>query len=360
MPAATGRGAGPGSRVPGQPFYNPAMALNRDLSVLLVEAEAARLGRAPVFADVLAGAGARSLRVAREVEADVDVHANDAGEAAGRALSKAAASSKRITVHHREAHAFLASGRFDIVDLDPYGSPMPFADAAIRATRHGGLLCATATDTAALCGTFPRVTRRRYDAAHELHKWPWRAEVGLRILAGALVRAASRQERGATPVLSVAAGHWMRVVVRVTDGAAAGDTAMERLGHAWAEETTGNGCVGDAPAATPSAGPVWSGPLHDASLVAALQDARSPKRLACARQLNELLPQLAAEGDPRCPAFWLDPDPLARVIGSPPPRRDRLMARLREAGFVAERSHIEPKGIRTDADLAGLKACWTD
>lgn len=48
---------------------------------------------------------------------------------------------------HRE------KGRFDMVDLDPYGSAAPFLDAAVQCVNDGGLLCVTCTDLAVLAGT---------------------------------------------------------------------------------------------------------------------------------------------------------------------------------------------------------------
>ncbi|MCA1820068.1 MAG: hypothetical protein LC620_08500, partial [Halobacteriales archaeon] len=237
------RGA-PGTRLKGQPFYNPGMALNRDLSVLLAEAFAKRKGREIDVVDALAGTGARALRLAHEVQAPLIVHANDGDANAVLALRKGASTNgidpQRLQVTEGDAHLLLATRRFDVVDLDPCGSPAPFLDAALRSVRHGGLVCATATDTGALAGKFPRVCRRRYDAHHGLHKAAWRAEVGLRVLGGAVVRAAARFERTATPVLSIASGHWMRVMARVEDGPQ-GDRALRQLRKATLEPATGNG-----------------------------------------------------------------------------------------------------------------------
>src|ERR1044071_4317399 len=67
----------PGKREKGKPFYNPGMAMNRDLSVLLVEACARGKGREVDVADALAGTGARAVRLAREVKGRIVVHAND-------------------------------------------------------------------------------------------------------------------------------------------------------------------------------------------------------------------------------------------------------------------------------------------
>lgn len=36
--------------------------------------------------------------------------------------------------------------KFDVVDVDPYGSPSPFVDAAVQCVADGGLLMVTATD----------------------------------------------------------------------------------------------------------------------------------------------------------------------------------------------------------------------
>src|SRR5688500_7280579 len=191
----------PGTKAKGLPFYNPGMALNRDLSVLLVEAHARATGREVDVLDALAGTGARSVRLAHEVQAPVVVHANDGDPAAVDAVRRAAAANgvpaARLAVTEGDAYVRMASRRFDVVDLDPYGSPMPFVDAAIHAVRHGGLVCATATDTGALAGAFPKACRRRYDAHHGLNGAPWRSEVGLRILGGALVRSAARFDRSA-------------------------------------------------------------------------------------------------------------------------------------------------------------------
>lgn len=37
---------------------------------------------------------------------------------------------------------------YEVVDLDPYGSPSQFLDSAVQAVADGGLLCVTATDMA--------------------------------------------------------------------------------------------------------------------------------------------------------------------------------------------------------------------
>lgn len=40
----------------------------------------------------------------------------------------------------------ISKSRFNCIDLDPYGSPSPFIDAAVQSVSDGGLLMVTATD----------------------------------------------------------------------------------------------------------------------------------------------------------------------------------------------------------------------
>ncbi len=351
----------PGGREKGKPFYNPGMALNRDLSVLLVEAFAKARRREVDVVDALAGTGARAVRLAKEVDAPIVVHANDGQAEAIVALRRAAKENhvpdSRLTIHESDAHVLLASRRFDVVDLDPCGSPMPFLDAAVRSVRHGGLVCATATDTGALAGAFPRVCRRRYGAHHGLNAAPWRAEVGLRILAGAMVRAAARFDRAATPMLSVSHGHWMRVVARVTDGPTPADAALGQLRNVVRDEDGIGHFVTLDEVRQPWAGPLWSGPLHDAAIVAGIKIAAEGKVLARRREVMALCEVLQQEAAPDAPPFWIVGHDWEADWGAPP-RRDTLIAWLQENGYRAARTHMDPQGVRTDAAASVLMGAW--
>ena len=52
--------------------------------------------------------------------------------------------------------------RFSIIDLDPYGSPSPFLDAAVQSLTEGGLLMITCTDMAVLCGNHSETCHAKY------------------------------------------------------------------------------------------------------------------------------------------------------------------------------------------------------
>jgi len=332
------------------PFYNPGMAWNRDLSVLIVAAFAKQKQRGFDVADLLGGTGARSVRIANEVEGDFKVTCNDGDpNACADAKRNAIANGveERLEIRNGSAASLLAGGRFDIVDLDPFGSPMPFLDDAVRATRHGGLLCISATDTAALAGRYPRVCERRYAAKHGLHRAIWRQEVGLRILAGAAIRSAGRHEKAARPVLCVAQGHWMRVVLAIEEGVHRADKAWKSLVDAEALPVGGR----LVPRGTGSyAGPLWGGPLHDAAFVQSIIDV-SGRPLADNRKTAAMLPIFKAEST--AAPFWFRAEQFSPPL---PIRREALIQQLQDAGHYASRTHMDPQGVRASPDAIATLA----
>jgi tRNA (guanine26-N2/guanine27-N2)-dimethyltransferase len=128
-------------------------------------------------------------------------------------------------------HRDLAT-RFDVVDLDPYGSASPFLDAAIQSVQEGGmfhpsqellwsnkdihhlgLLCVTCTDMAVLAGNHGETCHAKYGAmplrskaCHEMVCPCCRSRVlsthpkALRILLGSISTHASRYRRYIVPV----------------------------------------------------------------------------------------------------------------------------------------------------------------
>jgi tRNA (guanine26-N2/guanine27-N2)-dimethyltransferase len=53
---------------------------------------------------------------------------------------------------------------YDVIDLDPYGTAVPFLESALSAIGNGGLLAVTFTDMAVLCSRSPHVCFYKYGA----------------------------------------------------------------------------------------------------------------------------------------------------------------------------------------------------
>ncbi len=337
------------ARADGPVFYNPAMELARDVSVLVLRAVGSTGWR---VLDGLAGTGVRGVRYAVEGPPPSEVVLNDANPLAVALCELNAGTngvSDRVAVTRKRLQVLLHQERFDLVDVDPFGSPVEFLPGGVRAVRKNGLLTLTATDTPALCGSRPKPCLRRYGAR------PWRGdamhEVALRILAGAAVREAARSDRSAVPVLSMAEDHYVRVFLRVTEGARRADAALSSIGYAW---PTPDGDVGTGPTPPgkkgPWAGPLWLGPLHDREMVEAMRGDEGGPRSA---RLERLLDIWAEEAD--LPPLLLDSNRLAGRLKVPTPRMDRAIGRLREMGYQAGRAHTNPVGIKTNAPVEVLE-----
>ncbi|KAH8876388.1 hypothetical protein KSF78_0004941 [Schistosoma japonicum] len=105
------------------------------------------------------------------------------------------------------------SERFNVVDIDPFGTASPFLDSAVQCLHGGGLLCVTSTDMAVLCGSTPGTSMGKYGGI--AIKTGSTHEVGLRILLNALQLAASRHGKIIEPLLSLSVDFYARVFVRV-------------------------------------------------------------------------------------------------------------------------------------------------
>ena len=76
----------------------------------------------------------------------------------------------RVHVHQGDARLVMLRHEqcFDVVDLDPYGSPHALLDGGVQAVADGGLLCVTATDMAVLCGNHGEACWGKY-GSYPLH-----------------------------------------------------------------------------------------------------------------------------------------------------------------------------------------------
>ena len=108
------------------------------------------------------------------------------------------------------------SNRYDVIDLDPYGSPSQFLDAAVRSIRNGGLLCVTCTDMGPLCGASPETCHSKYGSVPI--KGTFCHEGALRIILRSIESHANRYARYIEPVLSLKADFYIRVFVKVHTG----------------------------------------------------------------------------------------------------------------------------------------------
>lgn len=345
----------------GPAFYNPAAKMNRDFSVAMSSALASGFPKACRFADALAGVGARGLRVATEVPEVDEVFLNDLNPIAIDAARRAAELNSivaRCKFSTKETCAFLQdratpADRYELNDIDPFGSPAPFLDCAVRAVRDQGVVSLTATDTAVLCGLYPKTAFRRY------HGYPLRSEycheVGVRLLLGAVAFCGMRMELGTAPLFSHSTRHYFRVYVRIVAGASKADETVDRLGfimHCFgcgsrkvsrSAEHVCDSCKGKFNVG----GPLWIGRLHDGETLAQLRNVCARMSMGgCARLVAR------AEEELDAPPTYFVPDRVADAFDVPSPSPTELIGALRSLGYRASRASLNPRAVRTDAPAA--------
>jgi len=347
-------------------FYNPRQELNRDLTIAALRAFADREPRARRYLDAMTASGIRGLRAAVDgwdvTCCDLEPDAIDLAEAnlerAGFELGVDA------EVVHRNVNALMHDAVFDVIDLDPYGTPMPFADAAFARCRH--LVCVTATDTAPLCGAHQQSGMRSYGSVPQ--NTEYHPEMGVRTLLSGLARSAARFDVGVTPLVTHATSHYVRTFLELERKRTAADGTLEHLGFlAHCED-----CLfrTTSPGMTPStglpvetcphcagtrllvAGPLWLGPINDPAFVADVHS-RLPDSFGTAKQGRKLLATL--EDELHEPTHY-DQHKLCKKWGLSANAMADFLGDLEAAGYQTSPAHYSGTAFKTDANVSEIRA----
>ncbi|NXS31422.1 TRM1 dimethyltransferase, partial [Pomatostomus ruficeps] len=280
--------------------------------------------------EALAASGLRSIRFAREVPGLGAIVASDCSPRAAALMARNVARNgvgDLVTPRLADARMLMYQSKaerepFDVIDLDPYGSPAPFLDAAVQAVSEGGLLCVTCTDMGVMAGNSAETCYSKYGAVSLKGKFCH--EMALRIILHSLDLRANCYQRFVVPLLSVSADFYVRVFVRVFTGQAkvkasaskqalvfhclgCGSHHLQRLGRATSHGSGFKYGAATGPPVGPTCefchqrhqvgGPMWAEPLHDPAFVegvlAALE--RSPGRFSTEPRLRGMLSVIAEE-----------------------------------------------------------------
>jgi tRNA (guanine26-N2/guanine27-N2)-dimethyltransferase len=272
--------------------------------------------------DALSATGLRALRYAKEIPFVTNVVANDMNPNAIKAMGlnvthndlegvihpnvgDAIGHMYRVAYPTPDAHGPNHIYRkYEVIDLDPYGTAAPFLDAALQALSDGGLLCVTCTDSGvfASCG-YSEKTYSLYGGmpikGNHMH------EGGLRLIINSVATAAAKYGIAIEPLLSLNIDYYARTFIRVRKSpvevkflasktmvvygcdAGCGAWTTQRLGRAT-KQSSANGTpffkysIAQAPGCdqvcrhcnnkTHVAGPMWAGPIHNAAFVEKMLD----------------------------------------------------------------------------------------
>ncbi|MBT0160306.1 tRNA (guanine(10)-N(2))-dimethyltransferase [Candidatus Bathyarchaeota archaeon A05DMB-2] len=344
-------------------FYNPVMELNRDLAVLAFQAYQRRVNRDIVICEPLTSSGIRAVRLATEVHGVKQVVAADINERAYQLAKhniRLNGVEERVVLEHMDANCLLSCHgaphqRFDAVDVDPFGSPVPFLDSAVRALRNNGILAATATDMAPLCGVHPKACVRKYGG--KPLRTEYCHELAVRLLAGCVVATAARQDIGARFLFSHCSNHYIRVYAEISYGAKKADDSLKQTGfvlhcfNCLHRETARNTFVTakcpECGAAMDWAGPLWLGKIFDAEFCESVAEENRRVALRNGARIANLL--ALASDEAKAPPTYYVLDKVSNKLGLPVSSVAEMLRSLRDNGFKAAPTHFNSRGIRTDA-----------
>lgn len=306
-------------------FYNPAMKLNRDISVCLLDCAGSR---GMQIALPLAGTGVRGIRFLLELDKSMikSISMNDYDEKAANVINRNLKlnnikKSGKVSVAKKDANLFLLeSSGFDYIDIDPFGSPNYFLDSAVKRLARKGILAVTATDTSALAGSFPSACARKYWASPLRNEI--RHEAGLRILIRKVQLIGAQFDKALTPIYSYSEQHYMRAFFRCEKGKRRADKILES--HGTLQE----------------AGPMWLGQLWDKKLASDISKKSSEK----------MLKTISAEAKVGSAGFHDMHKLCKRNRIRQIPKTSEIIRQLKKRKFSAAQTHFSPNGIRSSAD----------
>jgi len=316
-------------------FYNPVMKTNRDLSIAVLNAWSKKDLH---ICDLMAASGTRSIRFFLELEKNKIKHItiNDYSKKAIKSIKdnlkqNKLEKNKKITITCKDADIMLLeSTGFDYIDIDPFGTPVVFLDAACKRLSRDSILAITATDTSSLAGTYPKTCKRNYDAI-PLHTGIMH-EIGIRILIRKCQLVAAQYNKALTPILSYFKDHYYRVFFECHKGRQKADAIMQQHGTITVKNET--------------IGPLWKGRLWDTAFVATMHTEQKESQ----RFLDVLKKEMTIQH-----LGFYDIHALCKEEHVQIPRYDRLFAAIEKTGNAVTRTHFSLEGITSTIGEQALR-----
>lgn len=347
-------------------FYNPRMIFNRNISVTAIQAFQKSAERKITILDALSASGIRGLRYAKEVSGIKEILLNDKNPVAYGLIKKNIALNnlrKKCKPMKGDVNVVMHQNVFDVIDIDPFGSPNVFLDAAARSIYHKGFLAVTATDTAPLSGSYPETCFKKYGIRSM--KTDYYNELGVRTLISYIILALAKRERAFFPVLSFSKEHYFRAFGKI-EHAGKIKELLEQFGYVMhctilkSDSPTSSGGCGNRKTGELElkcscgnkfefAGPVFLGNISDKKFC--LHAAKECNKRKFVEE-EVLARQLASESE--LPPFYYDLHYLARVAKIRLPKMDEFIAELKKEGFTAGRTHFCPTAVKTDASYGQI------
>ncbi|MCQ2086064.1 MAG: N2,N2-dimethylguanosine tRNA methyltransferase [archaeon] len=320
-------------------FFNEQMAFSRDVSVMFLRT----LSRGVNVADTMAATGSRAVRIANEIP-EMDVVANDVSPYAMPYIEENVKINGlcNCTLSNKNMHSLLAEDIFDYVDVDPFGSPVPFLHSAIQGCKRYGYIAITATDTATLAGAQKLKCKRRYQV--EPLGGPMCHEIGIRILLGTMAREMAKFNKGLKPILSFSADHYFRIYVQSLDGATYADKSLDSFVYLSYNPKTLERSFSRESDKNYKYGPFWGGGLFDRECISKM----SSDNMSTWRRCDKMLEIWRDEID-EVP-FLYEISEISSYLKLSTPPLGKFIEKMNTYGRTTK-THISPTAFKTVLSL---------
>jgi tRNA (guanine26-N2/guanine27-N2)-dimethyltransferase len=352
-------------------FYNPVMEFNRDLTVLAFQAYQRMVNREIKICEPLTGTGIRSIRFAAEIHGVTKVVSSDINMRSAKLAAHNIILNElqdRVSVKHKDADRLLSENsapkkRFDIIDIDPFGTPVPHLDAAVQALRNNGLIAVTATDMAPLCGVHSKACIRKYGG--KPLRTEYCHELAVRFLAAAVAQTAAKHDIGMKVLFSHCSNHYIRVYAQIGYGCQRADESLRNTGYILhcfkcLHRETAIKPFPETAAKCPEcgnrmdyAGPLWLGKLFDAQFVDLMIRENTQRAFRNSGKITKLLNLIRGEAD--APTTYYVLDKLSQKLGLPAPAMAKFFQALHDSGFTGVSTHFNSRGVRTEAPALAMQ-----
>lgn len=325
-------------------FYNPEMKLNRDISLLVIKSYFER----PIkFCDPMIASAIREIRFLKTIPemfdkmvlGDISLKAI---EDAKKNFSENNINYEKCIFERKDAIETINISNYDFIEIDPFGSPVPFLDIACQKVKHNGILSVTATDTAALCGTYPKTTLRKYSIKVSMtHCYE---EIGLRNLIAYSIRQAAKYEKSLIPLIAYSNKHYYKVFFKVIQSREKAYSSVKNL--SWIDYNYKNQDITiNETENKASIGKTYVGNLNDKEFIQKIKS--NLNLISNKKEIEKLLEKIENEVET---IGHYNPHKLQKEFNLKTEKKfDYIIEKLKETGFNASRPHNNKLGIKTNA-----------
>ncbi len=332
--------------VPEGVFYNPHMSLSRELSSLIIK----KLEKIEVL-DAFSASGIRGIMYAKNNPKIKSIDFLDYSKRAEETIKK---NLKRNEVDGEvirdEFNSYICrtEKNYNFIELDPFGSPVPYLYNAIRHLNNNKIsyISTTATDLQVLCGIQKKACKKFYQS-NVMNNY-FCHESALRTLIKKIIEISSEFNMNATPILSFYYRHQIKTIVKLEKNSDAAYENLLKLKYIYHDQETLETKIMESECKKCS-GKLWTGKLHDDKILEKIKIQKSIKISNPAKKMIELFKE---END--LPPYFYSSHKIAEKLKANPLKIERIKQLFEKAGIRFSRTHFSGEGFKTDAETSKI------